>query len=84
MKGENMENRVEEILREIMELDDDQVLTDDMSAESLEEWDSLASMQIVLTLEKEYAVKFDYDEIISMETIGDIKRVLANKLEKKE
>ncbi|MCH5252247.1 MAG: acyl carrier protein [Lachnospiraceae bacterium] len=79
-----MENRVEEILREIMELDDDLVLTDDMSAESLEEWDSLASMQIVLTLEKEYAVKFDYEEIISMETIGDIKRVLANKLEKKE
>ena len=79
-----MENRVEEILRDIMDLEDDQILTDDMTSDDLEEWDSLASMQIVLCLEKEYALKFEYDEIMGMETIGDIKRILGEKLKKKE
>ena len=75
-----MFDKVDEIIREAIELDEDQPITDDMSSENVEEWDSLAGMQIVLSLEKEFNVKFDYNEIISMETVGDIKRILQNKL----
>lgn len=74
-----MEERIEEIIKEILEFEDNQVLNDEMSEENVEDWDSLVSMQIVLTLEKEYGVKFDYDEIINMDTVGDIKRIAKEK-----
>lgn len=76
-----MEQKVEEIIREILELPGNFDIRDDMSAETVEEWDSLVSMQLVLALEKEYHVKFDYNEIINMETIGDIKKILREKIE---
>lgn len=76
-----MEQKVEEIIKEILELPENFDVRDDMSAETVEEWDSLVSMQLVLALEKEYHVKFDYNEIINMETIGDIKKILREKIE---
>lgn len=75
-----MEKRIEEIFRDVMEWEDDVEVTDEMSPENVEDWDSLVSMSMVLNLEKEYGIKFAYDEILAMETIGDIKEVLKEKL----
>lgn len=43
---------IEQIFREVMELDETEELYDEMSADNLEEWDSLASMSLVIQLEK--------------------------------
>lgn len=75
-----MENQVDEIFRNVMEWGETDKVSDDMSPDTVEEWDSLISMELILKIERAFSVKFDYEEIVDMESIGDIKRVLRQKL----
>lgn len=76
-----MLKKVEDIFREVMELDDDVELNDEMSSDSMEEWDSLAGMSLVLQLEKEFGIKFGFDDVLHMDSLGAIKEVIAGKVQ---
>ena len=54
-------------------------LRDEKKLISLDEWDSMNHMLFITRLEETYEVILDGDEIASMETIGDIKKVLQTK-----
>jgi acyl carrier protein len=45
-----------------------------------EKWDSLGQINLFMALEKEFGVKFDYEEITSNTSIKDIINLLKNKL----
>jgi acyl carrier protein len=70
--------RVEEIFREELELDD-LVLTDETTADDVEEWDSLSHIQLVAAMEEAFGIEFKSREILSWENIGD----LIDSIEKK-
>ena len=70
--------RVEEIFREELELDD-LVLTDETTADEVEEWDSLSHIQLVAAMEEAFGIEFKSREILSWENIGD----LIDSIEKK-
>ena len=70
--------RVEEIFREELELDD-LVLTDETTADDVEEWDSLSHIQLVAAMEETFGIEFKSREILSWENIGD----LIDSIEKK-
>lgn len=76
-----MLEKVEKIFREVMELDDDIELNDEMNSDNMEEWDSLASMSLVLRLEKEFGIKFGFDDVLQMDSLGAIKQVTAGKVQ---
>jgi Acyl carrier protein len=76
-----MEEKIEKIFREIMELDDDVELKDDMCSDNVEEWDSLASMSLVVKLEKEFGVKYEFNDILQMDSLGAIKNVTLGKVQ---
>lgn len=76
----HMENRINDIFREVLEWDDEKEVVDEMNSDNVEDWDSLVSMSLVLQLEKEFQIKFRYDEVLEMESVGDIKRIVAEKL----
>lgn len=76
-----MLKKVEDIFREVMELDEDAKLDDEMNSDNVEEWDSLASMSLVLRLEKEFNIKFEFDDVLQMDSLGAIKRVTAGKVQ---
>ena len=71
---------IEQIFREVMELDETEELYDEMSADNLEEWDSLASMSLVIKIEKKFAIKFEFDDVIQMDSLGAVKRVVMGKV----
>lgn len=76
-----MVEKIEEIFREIMELDDDIELKDDMSSDNMEEWDSLASMSLVVKMEKEFGIKYEFEDILQMDSLGAIKNVTVGKVQ---
>lgn len=76
-----MMEKVEKIFREVMELDDDVELNDEMNSDNMEEWDSLVSMSLVLRLEKEFGIKFGFDDVLQMDSLGAIKKVTAGKVQ---
>jgi len=42
-------------------------------------WDSLAHMQLVTQLEKAFEVRFEARDILSIQSLGDVERILAEK-----
>lgn len=55
------------------ELDnDDIVLTDETTADDVEEWDSLSHVQLIVAIEKAFAIKFTSNEILSWNNVGEL------------
>ena len=71
--------RIQEIFREELEVED-LVLTDETTADDVEEWDSLSHVQLVVALEKAFNIKFTSREILSWDNVGDLVDCIGKKL----
>lgn len=79
MERDDILKKVEEIFREELELDD-LVLTDETTADDVEEWDSLSHVQLIVALEKGFGIKFTSREILSWDNVGDLVDCIAGKM----
>ncbi|MBF0419909.1 MAG: acyl carrier protein [Magnetococcales bacterium] len=60
--------------------DDDQLLiSETTSAADIDEWDSLAQINLVLGIEATFDLKFDPSEIEVLENIGDMVQLIIRK-----
>ena len=73
-----MGKNLEELLAELLQIPVTQV-TADLTMKDLDVWDSLKHMEVIASLEQQFELQFSFDEIVSMRSVGDIKRVLSNK-----
>jgi acyl carrier protein len=69
---------LEQLLAELLQIPVTKV-TDDLAMKDLDVWDSLKHMELIASLEQQFELQFSFDEIVSMRSVGDIKRVLRNK-----
>jgi acyl carrier protein len=79
MERNDIMSRVQEVFRDELELDD-LVLTDETTADDVEEWDSLSHVQLVVALEKAFNIKFTSREILSWDNVGDLIDCIGKKL----
>lgn len=79
MERSDIMARVQEVFRDELELDD-LVLTDETTADDVEEWDSLSHVQLVVALEKAFNVKFTSREILSWDNVGDLVDCIDKKI----
>lgn len=52
-------------------------LTDDLSYNAIREWDSIAHMTLVASLENEFDLMLDTQDILDMNSYGVLKQILA-------
>ena len=78
MERNEILDKVQDVFREELELDD-LVLTDETTADDVEEWDSLSHVQLVVALEKAFDIKFTSREILSWDNVGDLVDCIAKK-----
>ena len=76
MTNEAILEKVRSIVAEVSEVDAARV-TLQSSPDNLEEWDSLAQVNIVLSLEQEFGHQFSPDQIDSMVSVEKILEVLT-------
>ena len=69
------ERRLREILAKVLLLDDSEI-NDEFSRDDVEEWDSLAHLMLINEVESAFQVTFGDEDILSIRTVGDLKRVL--------
>ena len=63
------------------ELDNDSInLTREITANDIEEWDSLTHIQLVVALEKHFKIKFTSSEIQGFKNVGEICDAIAYKV----
>ena len=65
--------RLQEIFRTVME-DDQLVLTDDLTAEDVPTWDSVAQVSLMFTIESEFGLQFEDDLLTSFDNVGELRR----------
>ena len=58
---------------------EDIVLTDDTTADDVEEWDSLSHVQLISAIEKKFNIRFTSKEILGWKNVGE----LINSIQKK-
>ena len=70
--------KLEEIIAKVFELDISQI-EKEMTPADIEMWDSLSQLDLISTIEKEFQIKFEFDEIFTVVKIGDIYNLLSKK-----
>jgi acyl carrier protein len=75
----NVFEKLQDIFRDIFD-DEGLVLTKETSADDLEGWDSLAQINIIAACEAEFGVKFDLNEIVKLQNVGDLLEAIERRL----
>lgn len=69
---------LEGIFRDVF-MRDDLKLRPEMTAKDVAGWDSFKQIEIILAVEAEYRIKFNTRELDSLQAVGDLVRVIADK-----
>ena len=54
-----------------------ELVTDDLTYQSIPQWDSVAHMTLIASLEDEYEIMLDTDDIIDMSSVAKARQILA-------
>jgi len=74
-----IQEHVEKVFREVFNKPS-LVLSSGLSAADMPEWTSLQHVRLIAALEKEFALRFEFSELVEIETAGDIIRIIEQKL----
>ena len=72
-------NKLNEIFEDVLDLDETPELAEDTSAKDIEEWDSLAQIQLVVAIEREFGIKFTSSEMMSWKNVGEMVDTILSK-----
>jgi len=79
MQREEIKQKDQEIFRDVFG-DDTIEITDSLTAEDVEEWDSFTNVEMVARLEKEFNIEFAISEVQDLEDVGGLLDLLEKKL----
>lgn len=68
------------IFRDVFD-DEDIVLTNETTANDIEDWDSLAQINLLIAIKKEFKINFDLEEVSKYKNVGDIINAIKEKVE---
>ena len=80
MERKEIFEKLNEIFIDVLDLDECE-LTDETSANDIEEWDSLSHIQLIVAIEKAFKIKFTSLEIMRWKNVGEMVDMIASKLQ---
>ena len=79
MERTDIFERLNEIFIDVLDLDECE-LTDETSANDIEEWDSLSHIQLIVAIEKALKIKFSSLEIMKWKNVGEMVDSIQEKI----
>ena len=78
---ENTENRAKltDIFRKVFS-NESLILTNELTANDVDNWDSLTHMILITEIEKEFSIKFKLRDLNKMKNVGDMISIINSKL----
>ena len=80
MSREEIMEKVTEIFREVFD-DEELVITDATNSDEIEDWDSLEHISLIVSMEKEFNLKFDIKQVNKLENVGEMIDLIKRKLD---
>lgn len=75
---EKIYETLNEIFRDIFD-DEDIVVTAETNSDSIEDWDSLEHINLVVAIEKAFDLKFSMDEVTGMKDVGEMVEIIKQR-----
>lgn len=79
MTHEEIMEKVQRIFRDVFD-DETLVICDSTNSSDIEDWDSLEHIALVVSMEKEFDLKFDLKEVNALANVGEMVDLIASKL----
>ena len=78
MESTEIYQKLTGIFRKVFD-DDSIVVRPDLTADDVDEWDSLSHIRLVLTVEKAFSIKFSASEIGKLKNVGEFADLIKSK-----
>ena len=82
MTHEEILKKVTLIFRDVFD-DETLVITDSTNSDDIEDWDSLEHISLIISMEKEFDMKFDIKEVNKLENVGQMVDMIKMKMDEK-
>ena len=79
MERKEIFEKLNVIFEDVLDLEGGANLSDETSANDIEEWDSLSHVQLVVAVEKAFKVKFTSSEIMKWQNVGQMVDTILSK-----
>ncbi len=70
--------QLQEIFREVFD-NQNITITKNTSPDEIDDWDSFNHVKLILSLEETFDIKFDVEEVMELNKVGDIISAVKNK-----
>lgn len=75
-----MDDKIRQVFNSVFQVAPEQV-SDTLSPQDVSGWDSLGHVRLVTALQEQFGLEFEVDEIMRMENVAEIKKVLAARVQ---
>jgi acyl carrier protein len=72
--------RLTDVFRNVFD-DDALVLRKEMTADDVENWDSLTHINLIVALEKEFRIRFTTSEVSGLKNVGELEALVESKVQ---
>lgn len=81
MSREEVFEKVQEIFRDVFD-DEELIISDKTNSDEIEDWDSLEHISLIVSMEKEFSMKFDIKEVNKLENVGEMIDLIKRKMDR--
>jgi acyl carrier protein len=78
MTNESLTTLVHDTVSNVLGIPNDQI-TDSTGAGTLEQWDSLSQLNIIMSIEEAFGVAFEPEQMLEMSSVYHIRRALLDR-----
>jgi acyl carrier protein len=79
MTQDDVRSKLKPIFESVLDVDDLD-LRDDLAAGDIPEWDSLSHVRLIVTIERQFKIKFSNSEIEGLKNVGDLISLVMTKV----
>jgi len=73
-----LNKRLENAIRKVFPIDGDSI-DENWTSDEIPEWDSVGHLDLIMEVEREFAMKIEIEEMFEIEKLGDIEAILLKK-----
>ena len=79
MSREEILEKVNDIFHDVFD-DEDIVVTEETTAEDIEDWDSLMHITLISEIESEFGFKFKMKDVVGMANVGEMLDIIEESI----